>query len=484
MHRWKTSLPPSSHANRRHVRTKTFLFLVFLSAVVLTYASASFVGYAFRRAAFIPKVTRTRARSYSHLRHDELTTHLVYFNDDNIVQKLGCAKAVRENEQLNYTCFYHSPSKAADIVPESILLDTSSTCAAVYRPLLADYGRPWCIRQTELKRTIATIPAKNRLHMPGITLIMGRLSGPNPTHQLNIHFYYIYLWMKRTGIKIGDLSLVIDCHEPEWLGSYGMGLAKAFGTMHFLYELPQATTFERVKFSEPGRFPFDLDKYETDKSADCNMMELAWGVKKQYGIDPTKTPNPQRVVIALRKPSESRKLNNANELLAALTEFGFNAELVIFGELLFRDQLQIISDAAVLVGVTGSDLVSLIFLPINAAIVEIFPVAQGEQVFTPELWHLAQMSGKQHLKYVSPYNSTLMVDGNGHVIGDRPLHQVNSTDVHVPSLAALVKSAALMVQHSVRNRVRMKSLWTKEGVTCSVRDVEWYVQDVPYENWV
>ena len=458
--------------------------MVFLSAVLLTYAAASVVGYAIRGAAFVPKVTRTRARSYSHLRHDELTTHLVFFNDDITVQELGCAKAVREDEQLNYTCFYRSPSKAANIVPESILLDTSSTCAAIYKPLLADYGRPWCIRQTELKRTIAAIPAKNTLHMPGITLVMGRLSGPNPTHQLNIHFYYIYLWMKRAGIKIGDLSLVIDCHEPEWIGSYGIGLAKAFGNMRFLHELPQATTFERVKFSEPGRFPFDIDKYETDKSADCNMMELAWGVKKQLGIDPAKTPNPQRVVVALRKPSESRKLNNANELLAALTKFGFNAELVVFGDLSFQDQLQIISDAAVLVGVTGSDLISLIFLPTNAAVVEVFPMAQGEQVFTPELWHLAQMSGKQHLKYVSPYNSTLMVDGNGQIIGDRPVHQVNSTDVHVPSLAALVKSATMMVQHSVRNRVKIKWKWPTGVVKCTVRDVEWYVQDVPYENWV
>ena len=484
MHRWTPNLPPSSYASRRHAHTKAFVVMVFLSSVLLTYAIASFIGYAIRRAAFVPKVTKTRARSYSHLRHDELTTHLIYFNDDNIVQQLGCAKAVRENEQLNYTCFYHSPSKAADIVPESILLDTSSTCAAIYKPLLADYGRPWCIRQTELKRITATIPADNTLHMPGITLIMGRLSGPNPTHQLNIHFYYIYLWMKRAGINIGDLNLVIDCHEPKWIGSYGMGLAKAFGSLRFLHELPQATTFERVKFSEPGRFPFDLEKYETDKSADCNMMELAWGVKKQYGIDPAKTPKPQRVVVALRKPSESRKLNNANELLAAFTEFGFDAELVTFGDLPFQDQLQIISDAAVLVGVTGSDLISLIFLPTNAAVVEIFPMAQGEQVFTPELWHLAQMSGKQHLKYVSPYNSSLMVDGAGHIIGDRPVHQVNSTDVHVPSLAALVKSATLMVQHSVRNRVRMKSKWRKDGVQCTVRDVEWYVQDVPYENWV
>ncbi|KAL0019453.1 hypothetical protein WJX77_002080 [Trebouxia sp. C0004] len=73
---------------------------------------------------------------------------------------------------------------------------------------------------------------------------------------------------------------------------------------------------------------------------------------------------------------------------------GFNATVVTFGDLSFADQLLAVSDAAVLIGVTGSDLVNLVFLPSNAAIVEVFPVVQGQQVFTPELWHLAQMTGR------------------------------------------------------------------------------------------
>ena len=441
-------------------------------------------AYGIGEEAFIPKLASFRHQRSSHHPHAELTTDLVYFNDDSIIHQLGCATSVEEDELMNYTCFYHSPSKAANMVPDSMLLDTGSTCSAVYRPLLADYGRPWCIYQTKLKSAMASIPAKSQMHMKGTTLIMGRLSGPNPTHQLNVHFYYIYLWMKSEGIRIGDLQLVIDTYEPKWIGSYGLGLAKAFGTMYFLHELPQVTTFERVKFSVPGAFPFDLDHYETDKSADCNMMELASGVKKQYGLDPDKKPNLRRVVVAQRKPSESRRLNNAYELIDALVLLGYDAALVTFGELSFADQLKIVSDAAVLVGVTGSDLVSLVFLPVNAAVVEIFPVAAGHQVFTPELWHLAQMSGKQHLKYVSPYNSTLMVDESGQLIGDKPVHQVNATDVHADSLVALVQSAALMVQSSIRTRVKLKTGWHSTAASCTVDDVEWYIKDVPYANRV
>jgi len=131
----------------------------------------------------------------------------------------------------------------------------------------------------------------------------------------------------------------------------------------------------------------------------------------------------------------------------------------------------------VLVGVTGSDLVNLVFLPTNAAIVEVFPVVQGVQVFTPELWHSAQMTGKQHLKYVSPYNSTVLVDSKGQAIGDRPVHQVNATDVHVPSLLALIESAALMVENSIRTRVVLNSDDGKASLKCTVQKDEWYLRN-------
>ena len=247
-------------------------------------------------------------------------------------------------------------------------------------------------------------------------------------------------------------------------------MARAFGTFRFLHELPAATTFNEVRFSLPGTFPFDLHFYEVDKGFDCNFFELAWGVKRSLGIDPSQQANLKRVVVAQRKPSESRHMNNSSELLLALEGRGFNASAVTFGELSFPDQLRAVSEAAVLVGVTGSDLVNLVFLPLNAVIIEVFPIVQGEQVFTPELWHLAQMTGKQHLKYVSPYNSSVLRDDQGHVIGDKPVHQVKATDVHVPSLTALIESASLMVKDSIRTKAEI----TEDG-KCTLKQNEWYL---------
>ncbi|KAL0025598.1 hypothetical protein WJX79_006073 [Trebouxia sp. C0005] len=111
---------------------------------------------------------------------------------------------------------------------------------------------------------------------------------------------------------------------------------------------------------------------------------------------------------------------------------------------------------------------NLVFLPISGSIVEIFPVAQGRQVFTPELWNLAHMVGKNHLKYVSPYNSTLMLDEGGKVVGDRPVHQTKATEVHVPGLVALIEAAALsaVLENTVWNRMSIEPRASGKGIKC------------------
>lgn len=458
-----------------HAHTRLKLASTVLLAAVLTCLISA---YAIGKAQFIPGPAGQLGKTPTQSQKSELTKNLFYFNDESFQRQLGCATAFRNDERLNYTCFYRKASKAARLPPtpmDARLLEADSMCSAVYEPIPADYGRPWCVRQAKLDSALARVSAADRTHFSGVTLLMGRLSGPNPTHQLNIHFYYIYIWMKQTGIKMGDLNLIIDCSEShDWIGPYGLGLAKAFGTLTFLQDLPKVTTFDKIRFSLPGGFPFDIHYYEIDKSLDCNFVELSSGVKHRYGIDFSQNADPKRVVVAQRRSTESRRMNNVSDLLVALVGRGFNATVVTFGDLSFADQLHAVSDAAVLVGVTGSDLVNLVFLPFNAAVVEVFPVVQGQQVFTPELWHLAQMTGKQHLKYVSPYNSTVLATDKGEV-SDRPVHQVNATDVHVPSLLALIESAALMAENSIRTRVTLEA--NERSMKCTTSNNEWYLRN-------
>ncbi len=410
-------------------------------------------------------------------RQMEPVQSLVYFNDGQVMAELGCPALNFTEITSNHTCFFQNPhDKGRQFLPSDWEADESTGCAAVFRPLPADFGRPWCLQKSEsIDSKVNDLLQQKEyaesdvLHLTGPTLLLGMLSGPNPTHQLNIHFYHMYLWMKKNGIEMGDLNIVADCPYPsKCMGTYGVGLARAFGTLYFLPQLPPVTLFDKVKFSMSVGFPFDIHKYELDKTLDCNFLELTWAVKQHYGIDPEQKANPKRIVIAVRRPNESRALGNVAELHAALQSKGHNASIVTFGDLTFKQQLEAVADAAVLVGVTGSDLMNLVFLPVSGSIVEIFPVAQGQQVFTPELWNLAHMVAKNHLKYVSPYNSTLMTDSLGQVIGDRPVHQTKATNVHVPGLVALIEAAALaaVAENTVWNRMSIEPHSSGKGIKC------------------
>ena len=402
-------------------------------------------------------------------------SNVIYFNHAGMMANMGCPAPNHTDITKNHTCLYHNPlAGSKTFLPGKWPVDSSTGCAAVFRPLPADFGRPWCLQKTSataksVRGALKKAQHQDMLHLRGTTLLLGMTSGPNPTHQLNIHFYHVYVWMKQNGVQMGDLNIVVDCEDlSKCLGTYGIGLANAFGTLYALSHLPLITTFDQVKFSLPVGFPFDIHKYELDKTLDCSFLELTWAVKQHYGIDPSQSVSPKRVVIAVRRPTESRRLSNANDLLIALQSQGFNASLVVFGDLTFTQQLHAVSDAAVLVGVTGSDLINLVFLPFTGSIVEIFPVAQGNQVFTPELWNLAHMLGKNHLKYVPPYNSTLMLDSEGHLVSDRPVHQVKATDVHVPSLVALITAAGMAsdADNSVWNRMSIEPNPFGNGIRC------------------
>jgi len=147
------------------------------------------------------------------------------------------------------------------------------------------------------------------------------------------------------------------------------------------------------------------------------------------------------IVIASRKDTESRRLANAADL-DGLVSNSWNVSLVTLGIMTFLSQLHVMADAKVLVGVSGSDLVSLLFMPFKAAVIEILPLVLGTPVFCPELANQARNSGKVHRPYYSPYNATLFEDAEtGEPIQARPIHQAKLVTVHVPSMVAHIQGA-------------------------------------------
>lgn len=150
--------------------------------------------------------------------------------------------------------------------------------------------------------------------------------------------------------------------------------------------------------------------------------------------------DPRRVVVAVRKEGESRRLDNAAELTSHLSQTGYNVTQVTFGSLPFKQQIELMSNAKVLIGVHGSDLVSFLFMPFRAVVIEVLPLVMGTPLFNPELANQARNYGKIHRQYFSPYNATLVTDPNtGQPIDARPVHLANLVRVHVPDLVVTMQ---------------------------------------------
>ncbi len=115
--------------------------------------------------------------------------------------------------------------------------------------------------------------------------------------------------------------------------------------------------------------------------------------------------------------------------MQAIEARGFRVEIITFGSLPFKEQIATVSDAAGLVGISGSDLVNAMFMPDGAALVEIFPLNRGVPIINPELHNFARMLGITYARYTSPINATLRYDEEGNVEGDALLRQISSVGV-------------------------------------------------------
>ena len=234
---------------------------------------------------------------------------------------------------------------------------------------------------------------------------------------------------------MGSLNTVFDApaeDKESVLGTYGQGLQAAFGSnLGLLDELPIATTFDKVKFSVGGGFQFDFNLLTEDTPVLCDYLDLAAAIKIHYKLDPAQAADPKRVVVVTRKESESRRLSNAPELAQDLIAAGWNTSLLTMGSLSFAEQLRHSVDAKVMIGVHGSDMVSFLFMPFQAAVIEIMPLVSGIPMFNPELHNQARNQGKVHYYYYSPENATLFLDPDtGKPIDARPVHQAKLVKVH------------------------------------------------------
>ena len=180
------------------------------------------------------------------------------------------------------------------------------------------------------------------------------------------------------------------------------------------------------------------------RDAGAQPAEGIWQTLLTAGKQPLFSPGPEqgkdrppRVLLSRRREADSRIWSNAEDCAEELRAmYGMQSQVVTFGDLSFEDQVRLTASADVLVGITGSDLVNMMFLPLSGSLVEIFPSLDHEQVFVPELGNMARLLGKNHFVYVTTGNLTL--DYSQH----RLLYKAKRVTVPVADLAALISHAA------------------------------------------
>lgn len=442
-------LGQGSLAGRKRLHGLASLSLRLSACLVLLLLTASSFAYLARRHGLVRDSRVLASDRYAPI------DNVVFFNDPEVVSRLGCPRpdgqVAREHD---FKCFYRFTSfgRTIDDAKTASRFEPEKDCWAVRKPIPDDMGSPWCIRSGKKPAWLSKAVPGEWPVQPGMTLLMGELSGPNPTHSLSVHYIHIYRWMRKMGIPLGELNLMYDSVSEAWTpGRYGRGLSDALG--HYkglLKDAPRVLVLEQLKFSIGGGFPFDLGATQTITPVMCDYLHMAAHIRQHYNLPPVQEANPRRVVLAVRKPIDSRVLANGPEVAEALAAVGFEVAMVVLGDMTFAQQLEVVADAKVLVGVHGSDLVNMLFMPFRAAFVEILPLVRGTPLWNPELANQARNYGVTHFPYYSPHNATLVIDtATGQPLEARPVHQAKLVRVDVPDLVAVVQ-AIIPVADSAR----------------------------------
>lgn len=120
---------------------------------------------------------------------------------------------------------------------------------------------------------------------------------------------------------------------------------------------------------------------------------IAQWLRQQFLPDQIGPPR-RRLYVTRGGRKNTRRLENEAEVLDALAPRGF--ETVEPGSLSVAEQIRLFSEAEIVVGAHGAGLTNLVFCPVGAAVIELFPPDYVNVCF----WALASAVGGLHYRYL------------------------------------------------------------------------------------
>eukprot|EP00190_Bangiopsis_sp_CCMP1999_P001769 CAMPEP_0198733774 /NCGR_PEP_ID=MMETSP1475-20131203/48138_1 /TAXON_ID= ORGANISM="Unidentified sp., Strain CCMP1999" /NCGR_SAMPLE_ID=MMETSP1475 /ASSEMBLY_ACC=CAM_ASM_001111 /LENGTH=499 /DNA_ID=CAMNT_0044497123 /DNA_START=253 /DNA_END=1752 /DNA_ORIENTATION=- len=206
---------------------------------------------------------------------------------------------------------------------------------------------------------------------------------------------------------VGFARAVLDDRvslQPVDDGAEGILMDKKFSFVNFdalMRQSDLSVCFDRAVIPSFLKGRWTIDESEVPGHAEGNPQIAAKAIRERtfasIGLDlPVKM---SRKIIYLGR-ERRRAFDDASEaafvnaLSTKASEAGCTFERVSFSGLSFEEQVSAVKDAAVAVGLHGANLVNSMFMPVGAALLEIFPHG-----FTHEMYGANSGSGLQYFQH-------------------------------------------------------------------------------------
>ncbi|MBN3305531.1 protein O-linked-mannose beta-1,4-N-acetylglucosaminyltransferase 2 [Amia ocellicauda] len=263
--------------------------------------------------------------------------------------------------------------------------------------------------------------------VPDVTLIMNRFNPDNLMHIFHDDLLPIFYTMSQysdldeearlvfmEGWSEGahfDLYRLLSGKQPllkEQLRNFG----KLLCFTKSYVGLSKMTTWYQYGFVQPQGPKANILVSGTEVRKFTRFLMAKLNITKE------ESPEPEEYIVVFSRSINRLILNEAELILALAQEFQMKTITVSLDEHSFADIVQIISKASMLVSMHGAQLVTSLFLPRGAIVVELFPYAVNPEHYTPYKT-IASLPGMD-LQYVAWQNTK---EENSIAFPDRPWDQ-------------------------------------------------------------
>ncbi|XP_065102291.2 protein O-linked-mannose beta-1,4-N-acetylglucosaminyltransferase 2 [Paramisgurnus dabryanus] len=263
--------------------------------------------------------------------------------------------------------------------------------------------------------------------VPDVTLILNRFNPDNLMHIFHDDLLPIYYTMQQysdlddearlvfmEGWSEGahyDLYRLLSSKQPllkEQLKTFGklMCFTKSY------VGLSKMTTWYQYGFVQPQGPKANI------LISGNEIRQFASFLMERLNITRAEKMEEDEYIVVFKRTTNRLILNEAELILALAQEFQMRTVTVSLEEQSFDSIIQIISRASMLVSMHGAQMITSMFLPRGAAVIELFPFAVNPEQYTPYKT-LASLPGMD-LQYVAWRNT---IEENTVTYPDRPWDQ-------------------------------------------------------------